>query len=322
MKKFKWLQLFAEGGEGGADAGASAEGTGAEMGEASEMDAELARIPKRAQGAYKKALERNKATQVQSPDNAPSESKETKEEEKPQHIPYADLIKSDDYKEEHKAYMDKTIKDRFKKYEAIEANNAKMTEALNVVATKYGLDSSSETFLEDLASKIKSDDSYYEAYAEENDISVEEAKKNLELERKVRQMEAQEEQRRVAEAQAKAIETLRQNAEVTKQKFPDFNLELEMQNEAFRRLCAITNGDTTASYMALHYKEVVPRMVQQETEKAKQAITNSIASGQSRPVESGLSKGSAGVVTTVPHSYKGMNARQMREYALANLTKR
>ena len=103
MKKFKWLQLFAEGGEGGGEGSAGAEGTGAEMGGASEMDAELARIPKRAQGAYKKALERSKANRVQSPENGPSESSEGTE--KPQHIPYSDLIKSDDYKEEHKAYM-------------------------------------------------------------------------------------------------------------------------------------------------------------------------------------------------------------------------
>lgn len=321
MKDFKWLQLFAEGGEGGGEGSASAGAeTGAQGGasaESSEMDAELARIPERARGAYKKALERNKAMKVETP----KESTPKEESEKPKHLAYADLIKSDEYKEEHKAYMDKTIKDRFKKYEGLEENNAKMAQALNVVATKYGLDASSETFLDDLSSKINEDNSYYESYAEANDISVEEAKKNLELERKVKQFEMQEEQRRRQEAEAQAIATLRQNAEGTKQKFPDFNLELEMQNEEFRRLCAITHGDTTASYIALHHGEIIPKMVAQETERAKQAITNSIASGQARPIESGLSKQSAGVVNTTP-SYKGMSAKEMKAYALANLTKK
>ena len=321
MTDWKWLQLFADGGDGGGEGGGEASTTGAEAqsGASLESAMEKAHIPERAKGAFKKAYERrNGAPQVQ------SEPKGTESTEKPTHIKYEDLIKSDEYKEEHKAYMDRTIKDRFKgqeeKARLTEEKLAKAQEALGVVATKYGLNVDSDDFLDSLNAKISEDDSYYEDYAEEHDISIEEAKKNLQLERKVKTLEAQERRRTEAEAQAKAIAELRANAEKTKAMFPEFDLEVEMQNPKFRNLCVATQGDTTAAYRAIHWNEIIPKMVASETEKAKQAIVQSIASNNQRPIESGLSKTPAAVVNA-RQSYKGMNAAQMLEFAKKNFTK-
>jgi hypothetical protein len=107
---------------------------------------------------------------------------------------------------------------------------------------------------------------------------------------------------------------LYQNADETKKLFPNFNLDAEMQNEKFRKMLFATGGDTTAAYQALHWKELTAQTVAIESERAKRAITNSIASGQLRPTESGLSNNATGVVKTSP-SYKGMSAKEMREYA-------
>lgn len=314
MLKLNWLQLFAEGGDG-----ASAGGGTAEAGPSGETapveDANLSRIPERAKKAYREAVAKHQ------PKAEPTVQNQETDSNKPQHLSYTDLIKSDEYKEEHKAYMDKTIKDRFKKYEGMEASNAKMSEALQVVATKYGLDPEADDFLDSLSSKIAEDNSYYEDYAEKHDISVEEARKNISLERKVKALEMQEEARKREEAQAEAVRTLRENSEKTKARFPEFDFETEMQNENFRRLCAITQGDTTAAYMALHWNEEIPRQVSRQAAQAKVAISNSIASNQGRPVESGLSNNPAAVVNAKP-SYEGMNARQMREFAMKNFIKK
>lgn len=321
MKNWKWLQLFADGGDGGGEGGGEASASGAEAqgGASLESAMEKAHIPERAKGAFKKAYERrNGAQQVQ---NEPAGTEST---DKPTHVKYEDLIKSDEYKEEHKAYMDRTIKDRFKgqeeRFKQTEERLAKAKEALGVVATKYGLDADSEDFLDSLNAKIAEDDSYYEDYAEAHDISIEEAKKNLNLERKVKTLEAQERQRAEAEAQAKAIAELRANAEKTKAMFPEFDLEMEMQNPKFRNLCVATQGDTTAAYQAVHWNEIIPKKVAAEAERAKQAMVQSIASNNTRPIESGLSKNPAAVVNAKP-SYRGMNAAQMKEFAMRNFSK-
>lgn len=302
------LQLFGDGGDGGSAGEGGGEASGEAPSGATAMDAELARVPERARDAYKKALEKNRkpAAQVQT-------TEEPKGEEKPSHVAYADLIKSDEYKEEHKAYMDKTIKDRFKKYEGMEASNAKMQDMLSKISLKYGLNPDSESFMDDLSARIDADDSFYEDYAMEHDISVDEARKNIELERKVRNLEAMEEQRRQEMAQAEAIRVLRENAERTKAEYPEFDLETEMQNEQFRRQCAVTNGDTTAAYVSLHYRDIITQKVAQESQKAKQAIAQSIATNGSRPIESGMSNAPAAIIQ--PRPFNNMSAKELKDYA-------
>ena len=176
------LQLFGEGGDGGAG------GEGAVGGETTGADIPSA-IPERARKNYRDAVEKHKPT-VQ-------KDSQTTTEEKPSEtkIAYADLIKSDEYKEEHQAYMEKTIGDRLKKYKGVEAQNAQMKGLLETVAAKYGVDSSAEDFLATLTEKVEADDSYYEKYAMEHDISPEEARKVVTLERKVQAIEMQEQER-------------------------------------------------------------------------------------------------------------------------------
>ena len=294
------LQLFGEG-----DGGESSEGSEASGEEIPAF------IPEKAKSVYKKAMERTKAN-VPAEQSMSQSADEATEAQKPSHVPFADLIKSDEYKEEHKAYMDKTIKDRFKKYDGIEKNNSDMKELLDMVAQKYGVDSSSESFLEDMRQKIEDDDSYYEQYAMENDISTQEARKIVNLERKVKKAEAEEAQRRNEAVMREANMRLLQNAEATKQRFPGFDLETELQNPKFVQLCQSTNEDVMAAYMACHWGEIIPNTVQMATQKAQIQTANAIKSGASRPIENGLSSQATAVTTT---DYSRMNLQQLREQA-------
>lgn len=310
MKLFKrfGLQLFADGGEGG-------EGTGEAEGQVAGEEIPSS-IPARARETYKKALAKNKPSVDQKVETTATE--ETTKEE-PQHIAYADLIKSDEYKEEHKAYMDKTISERLKKYKGLEERQSKSDELLSLVAQKYNLDSSSESYLDDLKAKIEGDDSYYEQYAMDHDISTEEARRIVGLERKVAQAEESrkraEEQARLEAQHQQNLERwnrLQSNAEATKRQFPEFNLEAEMQDEKFARLCAVNNDDTTAAYMACHWNDIMRNTAQQASTQAQIQTANAIASGKNRPIESGLSSNASAVVS---QDFSKMNLQQIRAYA-------
>lgn len=301
------LQLFAEGGTGGDGGSASASGE-ATVGTSGENIP--ASIPEKAKKYYQKAVEKTPKQNV-SPTKA-SVSPTTTETSTTEKTSYADLIKSDEYKDEHKAYMEKTIGDRLKKYKGIEENLGKHKALLDIVANKYGVNPDDENYLDTLTQKIEADDSYYENYAMEHDISAEEARRIVTMERKVAQIEAQKAEQQKQEQMRQQILTLRQNAEKTKAQFPQFDLDAEMQNEKFRRLCAVNNGDTTAAYMACHWNEILPATVQMASQRVKEQTAQAVAANKARPSENGLSSSASSVVT---QNFKGMSLSDIRAYA-------
>ena len=319
MLKKLWLnlQLFGEGGDGGDGSSAVSAGDNAIDTSGEKIPAS---IPEKAKKYYQKAMEKTSANSAVStplasePVQPTNEPKATTEK-----IPYADLIKSDDYKEEHKAYMDKTIGDRLKKYKGIEEISGKQKAILDIVASKYGVNPDDENFLEVLQQKIDTDDSYVENYAMEHDISNEEARRILTMERKVARMDAEKaaieaEKAEIAkqEQMRQQIMLLRQNAEKTKSQFPQFDLDTEMQDERFRKLCAVNNGDTTAAYMACHWNEILPATVQMASRQIQAQTAQAVASNKARPIENGLSSSAPSVVE---QDFSKMNLKELRQFA-------
>ena len=319
MLKKLWLnlQLFGEGGDGGDGSSAVSAGDNAIDTSGEKIPAS---IPEKAKKYYQKAMEKTSANSAVStplasePVQPTNEPKATTEK-----IPYADLIKSDDYKEEHKAYMDKTIGDRLKKYKGIEEISGKQKAILDIVASKYGVNPDDENFLEVLQQKIDTDDSYVENYAMEHDISNEEARRILNMERKVARMDAEKaaieaEKAEMAkqEQMRQQIMLLRQNAEKTKSQFPQFDLDTEMQDERFRKLCAVNNGDTTAAYMACHWNEILPATVQMASRQIQAQTAQAVASNKARPIENGLSSSAPSVVE---QDFSKMNLKELRRFA-------
>ena len=307
MLKKLWLnlQLFGEGGDGGD--GSTASSTGEQVVD-NAGDSIPASIPEKAKKYYQKAMEKNKVTSKPSEKTQPTIESNVATEK----TSYADLIKSDEYKEEHKAYMDKTIGERLKKYKGIEENLGKHKELLDIVAHKYGVRPDDENFLEVLHQKIDADDSYYENYAMEHDMTTEEARRIVSMERKIAQADAQKAAMEKQEQMRQQVMQLQRNAEKTKAQFPQFDLESEMQNEKFRRLCAVNNGDTTAAYMACHYNEIITNQVQMATRQVQAQTAQAVAANKARPIENGLSSSAPSVVT---QDFRNMDLKQLRQYA-------
>lgn len=310
MLKRPWLnlQLFGDGGDGGDGGSTSPAG---ETGVENSGENVPAFIPEKAKKYFQKAMEKTAASATVSP--TPSEpAQTTNESSATEKLSYEDLIKSDDYKEEHKAYMTKAIGDRLKKYKGIEEDLGKHKELLDIVANKYGVSPDDENFLDVLHQKIDADDSYYEQYAMEHDISTAEARRLVTMERKVAQIDAQKAEMERQEQMRQQLLILHQNAEKTKARFPQFDLETEMQDERFRKLCAVNNGDTTAAYMACHWNEVIPAQVRMASQQIQAQTAQAVASNMARPIENGLSSSAPSVVQ---QDFSKMNLQQLRQFA-------
>ena len=307
------LQLFADGGDGSGDGGSASAPTGEALGgnEKSGENDIPASIPEKARKYYQKAMEKQKGsttnadTQTDDKGQATNDQKSTTEK-----LSYADLIKSDEYKDDHKAYMDKTIGDRLKKYKGMEEELGKQKALLDTVANKYGVNPEDENYLDVLSEKVNAE--YYDNYAMEHDISNEAARKILDAERIVAQDEARRRDAEIYEQERQRIMVLRQNAEKTKEQFPDFDLDTEMQDERFRRLCAATNGDTTAAFKACHHDEIVADTVRMASRKIQNQTAQSVASNQARPIENGLSSQAPSVVQ---QDFRNMSLKDLRAFA-------
>ncbi len=303
------LQLFGEGGGDGGDGGSAQASVGESVDTQDTGEKKIpASIPEKAKKYYEKAMQKTSDSAKASDDTVQT----TVAQGTTDKISYTDLIKSDEYKDEHKAYMDKAIGDRLKRYKGIEDDLSKHKALLDTVAQKYGINPDSEDFLQVLGEKIEADDSYYENYAMEHDISAQEARRIVTMERKVARIEAEKEQAQKQEQMRQQIMTLRQNAEKTKAQFPDFDLDSEMQNEKFRRLCAVNNGDTTAAFMACHWNEILPATVQMASRQIQAQTANAVASNKARPIENGISSNAPSVVQ---NDFRNMSLSELRKYA-------
>ena len=300
------LQLFGEGGDGGD--GGSADSVGETEGNTSGDNDIPASIPEKARKYYEKAMKKDVH-----PNSAPSvKAQTTNEQSTTDRLCYEDLIKSEDYKEDHKAYMDKTIGERLKKYKGIEDDLGKHKELLSVVANKYGVNPDDENFLGVLAQKIEEDDSYYENYAMEHDISTDEARRIVTMQRKAEKYDAQQEEQQRQEQMRQHIMLLRQNAEKTKARFPQFDLDAEMQDERFHKLCAVNNGDTTAAYIACHYNDVITNQVQMASRQIQAQTAQAVAANKARPIENGISSSASSVVQ---QDFSKMSLKEIRKWA-------
>lgn len=307
------LQLFADGGGDGGDGGSASASTGEALGQEESGEKKIpASIPEKAKKYYQKAMEKHSGSTTGATAQNSDTGQATNDQSTTEKLSYKDLIKSDEYKEEHKAYMEKTLGDRLKKYKGIEEDLGKHKAILDTVAYKYGVNPDDKNFLEVLTEKIEADDSYYENYAMEHDISTEEARRIVTMERKAAQYDAQREAMEKQEQMRQQIMVLRQNAEKTKSQFPQFDLEAEMQDERFRRLCAANNGDTTAAYMACHWNEILPSTVQMASRQIKSQTAQAVAANKARPIENGISSHAPSVVQ---QDFRNMSLQDIRKYA-------
>ena len=330
LKRKMLLQLFADGGDGGAaavgDAGANSDNVATGVNGTNEPDAEIevpASIPEKAKEVYRRAMKSRKQRAgettpavegaIETGDAVNKTAEETPPDTQKTRVPFSELIKSPEYKDEFTQYMRAAIKDRFK---SANARNAQSDEILSIVANKYGIDPQGKTFLDDLKKAIEGDDAYFEAYAAEHDMTTKEARRVLSMEQEIAARKKADEAREDAEQVAR----LHSNAADTQKRFPSFDLDAEMKNPEFVRHLAAANGNTTAAFMATHYDDVLTETVQRATQDAARATVNNIRGGSARPAENGVS--GPATPAKAERSFSGMNLQQIRAAAAEMRRKR
>jgi hypothetical protein len=293
MQKNKWmmLQLFAEGGEGATgDSGASAvENNGADDGHQRLMELGVPEEKLRKM-AYKLPK-----TPVSEPVNKQEEqvaSAETKptEGQTPKRMTW-DEIKNDP---EYNAEIQKIVKSRLKDDGIAKQKLDAMSEVLEIISGKYGVDATDAAALK---KAVEEDDSFYEEAALEAGMSVSQYKQVQKVTRENARMKQQQEQYLRNQFEQHHEQRLIEQSEELKKLFPNFDLAKERENKVFASLIAPGGVDVKSAYYAIHHNELQAAAMQITAQKTAEQISSSIQSGARRPLENGSSSKAPSVTT-------------------------
>jgi hypothetical protein len=278
------LQIFAEGGAGGA-----AGGTGGDGGTAQGQGVTGAAALPQTKGAKNNPLAEVKYG-IQE-DAAPAAEVQKSTEAPDLNAEFEKLIKGQ-YKEQYDSRVQDTIQKRLKSSkETVDKYNA-LTPTLELLAKKYGVDA---TDIEALNKAIEEDDSFFEEEALAKGLTVQQLKEYRKMERENANLKAQMQEQQTKENANKLYAGWMNQAEEAKKVYPSFDLKTEMNNPKFLELLR-SNIDVRTAYEVIHKDEIISGAMQFTAKTVEQKIANKIAANGSRPSENGMRSQSASVV--------------------------
>ena len=282
------LQLFAEGGAGGAAGGTGGDGGTAQgQGVMAEAASQQTKGVKNPLAGVKYGIQEDAApaAEVQKPTEAQPDL----------NAEFEKLIKGQ-YKEQYDARMQDTIRNRLKGKdsqitELTEKQNA-VSPILELLAKKYGVDAAD---INALSKAIHDDDSYFEEEALERGLTVQQLKEIRKMERENAALREQMQAQQTQENANKLYASWMNQAEEVRKVYPSFDLKAEMQNPKFVDLLR-SNVDVRTAYEVVHKDDIIHGAMQFTADTVKAKVAKDIAAQGARPAENGMSSGSPAVV--------------------------
>lgn len=257
------IQIFAEGGGGDGGTGAAAAG-----------QSEAA--PAQPQDVVYGVQEESPKAEIKQPEDRNAQ--------------FDALIKGE-YKEAYEQRLKDTVARRLKGTEETVARYNALAPTLDLLAGKYGVDVDD---VEGLAKAIQEDESYYEDEALDLGISVQQVKEMRRMRRENAELKAQMEEQNTRQQADALYASWLQQAETVKQVYPSFDLQAELQNEAFRNLLR-SHIPVQTAFEVIHHDEILPAAMQYTAKKVEEKVANNVRAGKNRPAEGAMKSHSAAV---------------------------
>ena len=295
------LQLFSEGGDGGAagEAGGS-EGSAAEirigdvLPDGTVVDENLASSMRENADMYRDLYKPAQA-QAQGNGQAQNAQQAGKEPDEPTEEEWAEAKKR--FSKFYGRDVHATVNDRFKNQTDA---TRKLSEQQQVLDRQEKLlqaimKNTGTNSIDELEEQVL--DEALEEEAGERDMTVEQLKAMKELEAENQRMKLAEERNR----NDAHINGLIQQAEALKQVYPGFDLLKEMENPKFRNATSPTVGMTVEeAYLAIHGKELQAQIMAYGVQAGKEQTAQAIQANARRPVE-GANRGGRSGGTSTPN---------------------
>lgn len=287
FENWRLLQLFAEGGDGGASPSGEAEAADAGQARLLELGVPADKLRRRAkkaetplpQGAVRTEPKRPEAPAEQEPDAAADEKRPTEKSR----MSWEEVCADPEYNQKMQEMVQGRLRADKPKVEAMD----KLQQALALLAGKHGLDPDNIDYGA-LAQKIVDDDSFYEDRAMEMGVGVDTAKRIVQMEQETARLRQQEQRSQEEQRFAAHLQSLQQQGEALKATFPGFDLSRELQNPVFARMTSPGGGISVEdAYYAVHRRELQEAAMRVSARKTAEQISNTIQARGTRPSEAG-----------------------------------
>lgn len=310
----KWifdLQLFAEGGTGGAAGGDGGAAAGA--GDATGVTVPDAGVRKQRRtnplanvryGVQQQGTAPNGG--VATADGGAANKADQAEGKKS----FEDLIKGE-YKADFDARVQDIIRNRFKQNSDMEEKLNALNPLLEGLGKLHNVD---PTDIQQLTDIVLNNDSLYEDEAMERGMSIEALKAVKQMERENETLK-QREQQTIAETRMREhFDKLAKQADAAKELYPGLDLMAEMQNPTFARLTAPGVGvDVRTAYEVVHRDQLRGAEMQFAAQKSAERMANAVRANGMRPVENGMnSQQTASPVKTDPRTLTKADRAEIR----------
>ena len=305
------LTLF-DGSEGASAAG----GESGSMGETSASPAPT-RQGKKA-GEYQNVLFGKQESTESAPDAGENEKTEvittsdTLEERKKA---FRDLINGE-YKDLYTEETQRIINRRFSETKALQETVLKSQPLIDMLMQRYNV---KDGDIEKLTSAIENDDAYWNEAAEEAGLSVQQYKELQKLKRENEYL-----LRLQREARNKAMVENQLNkwvgeSEAVKAKYPEFQLESEVNNPQF--LSLLKSGvPVLHAYEVLHMDDIKSGVMEAAARQTEKKVVDGIRAKGARPTENGISSQSAFTIKDDPSKWSKKDRAEVVRRALQGET--
>lgn len=195
----------------------------------------------------------------------------------------------EEYKDLYKNDVHEHINRRFKDEKKLQEQLDSYTPLMSVLGMRYGLQ---EPTVPNIMEAIDQDNSFWEEQALKENMTVDQLKHMRKLEADNQQLIDTVNRAQQIRQREDTYARWDREAELCKQRFPNFDMQIECQNPDFQRALGAGMSVETA-YKAVHFDELTHGLMVQTEKDTKKKVADSIRSGGGRPTENGVGAGSA-----------------------------
>ena len=184
------------------------------------------------------------------------------------------------------------VKDRLKNTKAKADLVDQLSPIADLLSEKYGTEKGNYKALMDAA---KADLANFETEALKRGMEPEMWREVRDKELTIKAFQDKEDAEKRKAQEEEQVQRWLKEADEVKGKFPEFNLEAELQNDTFKELFGTGKVSMERAYVQAHMDELIPDAMQYAAKKGEALVVERIKSRGSRPTETGISSNSPAV---------------------------
>lgn len=197
-----------------------------------------------------------------------------------------------EYKDLYQQELNRVLDRRFRQSKGLETKLGEYQPLIDTLMDRYGVEGGD---LKQLQRAIESDETYWEAAAEDAGMSTEQYKAFARMKRENSQMRQALEQRQRQQSVNRQMQTWYSQAEQARQLYPELDLNRESQDPRFVSMLK-AGVPVQHAYEVLHMDEIKTGVAQRTAQTTAQQVTDNVRARGNRPAENGVSGGSGFLV--------------------------